>query len=365
MRKQTALAALVLISLLSGCFPTGELSSALDEPFSKNSDVDFKPVLNVTFDLSYPENVTDRMQVYSGSFITWDINEVGGYFIPGFESLTDDGIQEYTEREIAAGELYRYRLKDGQSLSVSPGMLAYERNFNDPRNFGINYTYYCGAGESEEEMSKQYSFAEYPELSSKEAVEYTQNVISDLGLENLALPKIYSVESSIDPFLEDADPDLYAQFSDEDLNKLTGNHAYYILYTVKLSGYNTPVAETYFNSSDMAGVYGFAEFIIDKDGLQRLLIRGAMVCVPTGEYEDICTADEAVEKMKSTIGLVNETIPTVISGPELLYIGDYDDNSNTSRFIPAWRFAKKQDTGGKFLKYDFYYYDAQTGAMIQ
>ena len=46
MRKQTALAALVLISLLSGCFPTGELSSALDEPFSKNSDVDFKPVLN-------------------------------------------------------------------------------------------------------------------------------------------------------------------------------------------------------------------------------------------------------------------------------------------------------------------------------
>lgn len=214
-------------------------------------------------------------------------------------------------------------------------------------------------------MSKQYSFAEYPELSSKEAVEYTQNVISDLGLENLALPKIYSVESSIDPFLEDADPDLYAQFSDEDLNKLTGNHAYYILYTVQLSGYNTPVAETYFNSSDMAGVYGFAEFIIDKDGLQRLLIRGAMVCVPTGEYENICTADEAVEKMKNTIGLVNETIPTVISGPELLYIGDYDDNSNTSRFIPAWRFAKKQDTGGKFLKYDFYYYDAQTGAMIQ
>lgn len=90
-----------------------------------------------------------------------------------------------------------------------------------------------------------------------------------------------------------------------------------------------------------------------------------MVCVPTGEYENICTADEAVEKMKSTIGLVNETIPTVISGPELLYIGDYDDSSNTSRFIPAWRFAKKQDIGGKFLKYDFYYYDAQTGAMIQ
>ena len=88
MRKQTALAALVLISLLSGCFPTGELSSALDEPFSKNSDVDFKPGLNVTFDLSYPENVIDRMQVYSGSFITWDINEVGGYFIPGFERLT-------------------------------------------------------------------------------------------------------------------------------------------------------------------------------------------------------------------------------------------------------------------------------------
>ena len=49
--------------------------------------------------MSYPENVIDRMQVYSGSFITWDINEVGGYFIPGFESLTDDGIQEYTERD--------------------------------------------------------------------------------------------------------------------------------------------------------------------------------------------------------------------------------------------------------------------------
>lgn len=357
MKKITAFVLPLVLSLLLGCFPTGEIISA-----AETGAAEFQPGLNRMLNMSYPDNPPEKVQIYSGSFMEWNIRDLGEFFIPGFESLSDEDIEEYTERENSRGAFFSYKLKDGQRISTSPGMISYARNENDPRDFGINYTYYCGAGESVEEMNRVYPFTEFSDFSSQEALKYAQNAVNELGLENLTAPQIYSVKSRISPFLDDS-PEMAALYSEEQLNALTGNPAYYILYTVQLEGYKTPVAETYFGSSDMAGIYGFAEFLIDKDGLQHFFAAGLMDYVPTGKYVNICAPNEAVEKMRNSIGMTNETVPAEISGAELFYLGDYDNDSKTSEFIPVWRFVKERDLGGKFPKCDFYYYDARTLAM--
>lgn len=359
MKKATLLLAVLLaISLLSGCFPTGEISSIADD-----SEAEFLPGLNVTLNISYPQNPPEKMLIYSGSFMEWDIHDLGEFFIPGFENLCDEDIEEYTERENSRGAFFSYMLKDGQRLSTSPGMISYVRNGNDPRDFDINYSYYCAAGESVEEMNKVYPFKEFSDFSSQEALKCAQNAVNALGIENLTAPQIYSVESRINPFLETVNPEIITMFSDEQLHALTGNPAYYILYTVQLDGYKTPVTETYYSQNDMSGIHGFAEFLIDKDGIQHFFAAGLMDYLPTGEYVNICTPFEAVEKMKNSIGKANETVATEICGVELFYLGDYDNDSKTSKFIPVWRFVKARELGGKFPKSDFFFYDAQTLAM--
>ncbi|MGN0619482.1 MAG: hypothetical protein ACI4J7_10740 [Ruminiclostridium sp.] len=353
---------LILPVILSGCFPTGEniqYSNYLDDN------------KNIIYDVNTSKTDT-IVPLFSGKHHEWDTDALKKTLMPDFSQL-DSNLIKTEEWNMSNGKCCSYSLNDGRTLEVwaDSAYIRYLRDANNISTYGISSgSYITFYGCSEESMLADYPLIEYENFKSSQAVEIADRIVNELDIPNLDAPMVFSCESDISEFTLSLYPEVADEYTEDELEAMKGNKAYYVLYTQTYNGVKLPVDNMTFETTGIYGVYTTVDFIIDKNGIVSFHANNVLDLIPLNETAQICTSEEALETCKKTIGMSKEVNGAIIKGGELTYISNCNSDGTYS-FFPAWKFIKHVNepdeiNNGKFQRttYQTYYYNAATKALL-
>lgn len=352
-------AIIILFSVLSGCFPTGEIVQYSN--YTDNNTNTTYEVNTTIYDTVVP--------LFSGQRHEWDTDALKKTLVPDFFNFDGNSIKtEEIDAEI--GKCFKYSFDDGRELDIlgDGAFVQYYRDTDNISYYGIGSgTYGTYYGFSEEDMHNDYPLIEYDDFKSSQAVEIANKTVTELGIPSLSSPMIFSCESDISDFTLSLYPEAAEKYSEDDIKAMKGNKAYYILYTQAYNGVKLPVGMPCFETDNINSYFTTVDFIIDKNGIISFRADNVMDLIPLNESAQICTSDEALETCKNTIGLSMEVNGAIIKGGELTYISNRNSDGTYS-FFPAWKFIKHvndpDEVSMRNTFYQAYFYNAVTRALL-
>lgn len=169
---KAVLSSAIFTVMLSGCFPTGEVSM----PESAPNNVE-----GVTIDISIPEQTWESAPEITLRQREWDNEKLISTFLEGGTITYENSFE--TVREVMC---YIYRTDDGRSLRIETGRLSYEAKWDSEKN-SLN-SYYTA-----DYMPELFPDETLDGFSREEALERVYEIINKAEIKDLGEPEIYAV----------------------------------------------------------------------------------------------------------------------------------------------------------------------------
>lgn len=357
----TAVCILTLMSLLVGCYPTGQApignsnnENSVIEGSEQSTNSQSSPPIQISdkfiLDLNMPENIPDEFPTVKLTLKMWDKEEIERLFLSGKEIET---AEEYDEKFFPGEKFYYWKATDGIVVSVCPGGFCYD----DYSELDGEYKYGSVYGFSKDDcdlIDDCYATnGELAAFSSADADKRAREMISKLGITNLGEPRVIAVRAEFANMVlsytkEDAD-----KYGNEfEATPWTEDEEIYILRypqvfeNTALAMFGTTYEYTDANSGFALKDPGVIA-VVSKDKILSLTILTAF-----SEEHDIaekitvnCNADKAFDMFKEYLSNLVPTSTTKYYGCKPVYIPYRGTSDNmTVNFKPAWEFAGYSST---------------------
>ncbi len=361
---------IILMTVLSGCFPTGEESFSDLDP--KEAEEEISRIAaeneNLIIDLDLPEDVPKEVNKIKVCRKIWDTKLLDELFVKGVEN-----IEPVEESKGEDGELLwcNYRNDSGYSVTYANG----GRVWFDIGEPYASYAYFAlSEGARAVVPLKDYFNDENAELFTRtQAVSRAENMLDDIGIgENLGEPFVYALTAEkANKYLAET----YAGRLDKEGNEIVvptwtaNDEAYVVEYTmefenVPLAAYSLPTALT--GGSEVADPT-YVTMVVRNDCVPLLWCEGIF----DNEYEIVGKASISISP-QAALKIVAEryaglSIPkqiTKICGCRLVYAPLEQTDENTFILAPFWEFSIRYDNGYEFDSISSTYVNAQTGAAL-
>lgn len=349
---KTAVAALLSVSLLSGCYPTGNQDPRSDiatgEMTTRNSEnttsgqivgdtsPENTPQQNINYNLTLPQNSPSTVPQIRLQVRKWEENEIESIFLDG-KTVVD----QYTyEPDFFPDDLcYVYRTSDDWQIIRAPGQFTAD-NFG-AMGSGFQYGAVCPS-------LTRVCFASDEELSAFSSEDATQRVNEILKKLNIPYGIPYIIPAKADTANE------YLKFCEETRDNFSytpwseENEVYILIYPLVYEGIELAMAEMKIPGANDFGNGATIEAIVSKDDI--ISLRGRTIF--QAEYET--EADVSV-KYNAEFGLnkIKEFyLPQIISEEtqfldcKLVYAPVKKESEEIQSFAPVWEFDgdKKTET---------------------
>lgn len=325
------LATAVIAVMLSGCFPTGEVSV----PESTPNNIE-----DLTISISYPEQTPESASEITLRMREWDNDRLIKTFLEG-STITYENIFE-TVREVTC---YAYRTDDNKYLRIEDGMLTYEAQNGSDKN--SLYDYYTASY-----MPDLFPDEALDGFSREEALERVYAVIDKADIKNLGEPEIYAVTAERANKLATID------------TKWTKNDELYlmrfpIIYNdIPIINCNSaiPGTSTFYDGSFVTVAISESELVF----FQCVNILGEVQ--KTGDEIQIKYGAENILDQLKLFFSEREHTPLTIIGCTLTYMPSAINGFLELSFKPAWCVRYIEERMPRATKYIIY--DANTGVRI-
>ena len=345
-----ALVLCILISLLTGCFPSGEpkrsstpetsTANNTGTPDNSNGGGVSEPAAfavpndleHVKLDIKPPENYPTELPVIRAKTATFDAEKVRSIFLDGKNIIEENGDRCYTD--------------DGMSFIVRDHQIDYwaEHRYDNDDEKQLVYVIQSTAAYDADSY-----YMRYPNINSElegfprsEAKQRADELIEKLGIKYLGEPTIYAFTS------EDVNVNLQGRIitgkdkpdSTVDVSLPKDAQFYLIKY---LSAYNGIPIPGYIADSVFGNVYQTAPFvniILTKDELVEFsCYRVFDELEVTDTIRVNCAPDTVLSKLYDHYSIRDEKMEYRLEyyGLDFVYV-TYEENYNTGEFVykPLW-----------------------------
>lgn len=351
------------LTLLTACFPSGELLGEDGENVSGqiNSIVSENDRLDMEIG-SLPDENISRLPTVKVKIMEWGENKVKKEFLDGQADvfLNDEAPSDRFPNETA----YYYTDKKGYSLVYDPGRISV--NYYSSSTFGYG-TLSINA--------RTYRFDDFftddsiSLLSKDEAIKRCTDIMENIGLTNYSEPIVYAItKDKANQYWHDKMYDEYEEYADWTSEE---EEIYVMRFPIEYN--EIPVTmtlgsdvETYGRVVLFSGSY--VDFVVTKDDVYSL--ESWNVFSPefeTGETVDIgCSAENALKiAMEYYDSLTASGLTCKVFDCKLVYVPRemYDDKYFT--LVPMWEAkAACYRDGASMGTYDELFIDAQSGSVV-
>lgn len=358
------------VTLLSGCFPTGEISTPSDE---KPEDVESAIAQinaeneSLIIDVDFPENVPEKVEKLKVRWKSWDSERLDELFVQGLEGLE---LIEDEKNEDGSLNWRRYRNEAGDSVTYgSLGRLWVETG--EPYK---SYNYFAlSEGAWATTPLEDYFTEESISLFARgDALEKAKKTLSDAGINNLGEPPVYALTADkANVYLNEK----YGGRLDGEGNPIviptwtTAEEAYVMEFGLELNG--IPISRYSVqgslsgSSSDSDPTY--ITMVVGKDCIPLIWCEGII----DDEYEVVGEAAVNVSPQSALKTVIERyaglSIPnqiTKIVGCRLVYAPSEQADDGIFILNPFWEFDIRYDHGGELETISATYINAQTGMGV-
>lgn len=359
--KHIALALTICMSLLlSGCFPTGEISTPSEEnPEDIESAIMQIDAENesLIIDLDFPEYVPEKVERLKVRWKSWDFERLDGLFVRGVEGLELVGDGDYRS-ETGASVFY----DNTGRLWVEAGE-PYKSYYYFSLSEGARGVYPLEDYFTDESISL---------LARGDALEKAKKTLSDAGINNLGEPLVYALTADkANAYLNEK----YGGKFDREGNPIviptwtTAEEAYVMEFGMELNGiplsrYSVPGSLSG-SSSDSDPTY--ITMVVGKDCVPLIRCEGVI----DEEYEIVGEAAINISPQSALRTVIERydglSIPnqiTKICGCRLVYAPSEQADDNTFILNPFWEFDIRYDRGRELETISSTYINAQTGMGV-
>ena len=347
----TAASILTLISLLTGCYPTGQAPIGNSDINNSGQSADSQsspPILisdKFILDLNMPENIPDEFPTIKLTLKMWDKEEIERLFLSGKEIET---AEEYDEKFYPGEKFYYWKATDGIVVSMGPGSFLYD----DYSELHGKYKYGSVYGFTMDDCNLiddcYATNGELAAFSSADADKRAREMISKLGITNLGEPRVIAVRAEFANMVLSYTKENADKYGDEfEATPWTENEEIYILRYPQVFE-NTALAMfgTTYEYTDADSGFALKDpgiiAVVTKDKIIALRILTAFL----EEHEIVekitvnCNADMSFDKFKEYLSNLAPTKTTKYYSCKPVYIPYCGTSDNMSlNFKVAWEFA--------------------------
>lgn len=316
---------LVMLALLTGCFPNGDTTYLGNSHQSTDIEHLGEDIENFVLDLTLPENVPEELPIIELRVHEWDTEKALEIF------LGDDEITEYNEydSDFYEGEKrYVYWTEDAL-FYVDKGLLTYTSNSADNKERLCSYMEFCYETEVEAETYDiECSFA-----TRDEAVEMVRETLNELGVTNLSEPIVRGIDEQLAYKLQEI------THPNSDYDPWEDGEFYYIRFSQVFE--DVPIgSERIRRVNGYHSQGGEITAIVDKSGIVRL----HMFRILSAEYKqnERVSVTPAAEALKTAVsyfeGQKLQTVNTLYDC-KLVYTDIANEDKISFTFEPMWEFT--------------------------
>lgn len=349
---------LLSVILLSGCFPTGEISTPSDE---KPEDVESAITQinseneNLIIDVDFPENVPEKVSKIKVKRKDWNSERLDELFVNGV-----DGLEVFADGD--------YRNETGGSVIYYAGYLRVD--MGEPYESYKYFALSVGAGPNPLE---DYFTDENAALFSRaNALEKARKTLSDAGIGNLGEPLVYALTADkANTYLNEK----YGGQLDRDGNPViiptwtAENEAYVLEFGLEYNGIplsrKTVPGSISGSSADIDPTY--ITMVVGKDVNPLIWCEGII----DEDYEVVGEAPISVSPQSALktvaeryAGLAIPNQITKIVGCRLVYAPSEQAEDGSFILNPFWEFDIRYDHGEALETTSVTYVNAQTGMGV-
>ena len=350
--KQVKAAAAVLLSvtLLSGCYPTGEqdprsdivneeITASNTENTSSGQSIgdtsdENSPRQNISYDLTLPQNTPSTVSQIRLQVRKWKENEIESLFLDG-KTVVD----QYTyEPDFFHDDLcYVYRTSDDWQVIRAPGQFTADNLAVKDDNFHYaavypSFTKVCMA--NDEELSA---------FSRDDAVKRVNEILDKLDI-SYGDPYMIPVKADVANEFLKADEERYDDFSYTPWGE--DNEIYILIYPLIYEGIELTMAEMKILGANDYGSGASIEAVVSKNDI--LSIRGKTIFQAEYETEEQIPvkydAEYSLNKIKEFYAPQIISEETRFNNCKLVYVPIRKESEEYLSFAPAWEFYGEADS---------------------
>lgn len=331
---KAVLAGAIIAVMLSGCFPTGEISAPESAPGN---------VEGITINIPYPEQTPESASEITLRQREWDNDKLISVFLEGSTITYENSFE--TVREVMC---YYCRTDDGRSLRIENGRLSYEAQWDSEKN-SLSDNYAINV------MSDLFPDEALDGFSREEALERAYEIIDKAEIKNLGEPEIYAVTAERANKLRT----ITTKWTKDD-------ELYYIRFPTIyndipifncMSAVPIPGTSTFFEGSYVETAISKSEIVF----FNCITVFGEIQ--KTGDDIQIKYGAENVLDQVKLYFSEREHEPLTVIGCTLMYMPSAANGFQEFSFKPAWCVRYIEETEIPRLK--FLIYDANTGVGIR
>lgn len=347
---KTAAAVLLSVTLLSGCYPTGEqdprsdivneeITASNTENTSSGQSIgdtsdENSPRQNISYDLTLPPNTPSTVSQIRLQVRKWKENEIESLFLDG-KTVVD----QYTyEPDFFPDDLcYVYRTSDDWQVICAPGQFTADNLAVKDGNFHYaavypSFTKVCLA--SDEELSA---------FSRDDAVKRVNAILDKLDIP-YGDPYIIPVKADVANEFLKADEERYDDFSYTPWGE--ENEIYILIYPLIYEGIELTMAEMKILGANDYGMGASIEAVVSKNDI--LSIRGKTIFQAEYETEEQIPvkydAEYSLNKIKEFYAPQIISEETRFNNCKLVYVPIRKESEEYLSFAPAWEFDGESDS---------------------
>ena len=347
---KTAAAVLLSVTLLSGCYPTGdqdprsdivneEITASNTENSSSGQSIgdtsdENSPRHNISYDLTLPQNTPSTVSQIRLQVRKWKENEIESLFLDG-KTVVD----QYTyEPDFFPDDLcYVYRTSDDWQVIRAPGQFTADNLAVKDGNFHYaavypSFTKVCLA--NDEELSA---------FSRDDAVKRVNAILEKLDIP-YGEPYIIPVKADIANEFLRADEERYDDFSYTPWRE--ENEIYILIYPLIYEGIELTMAEMKILGANDYGSGASIEAVVSKKEI--ISIRGRTIYRAEYETEEQIPvkydAEYSLNKIKEFYAPQIISEETRFNNCKLVYVPIKRESEEYLSFAPAWEFDGEVDS---------------------
>lgn len=363
--------ALALAFALTGCFPTGEISTPSGE---KPEDIESEIMQidaeneSLIINVELPENVPEKVEKLKVRWKSWDYERLDELFVRGVDGLE---IIEDEKNEDGSLDWRWYRSEAGASVTYgSLGRLWVEAG--EPYK-SYNYFALSQGAKGVTPLEDYFTEDSISLFARGDALEEAKKTLSDAGISNLGEPLVYALTADkANAYLNEK----YKGLLDKEGNPIViiptwtaAEEAYVLEFGMELNGipissYSVPGS---LSGSSLDSEPTNITMVVGKDVVPLIWCEGVI----DDEYEVVGEAAVKVSPQSALRTVVERyaglSIPnqiTKIVGCRLVYAPSEQAEDGTLILNPFWEFDIRYDRGRELETVSATYINAQTGMGV-
>ena len=291
MKRQVLIVPILSCVLFTACFPASKSAHPQNNMSSLNvEEMNQSPYDNLTYQFSIPENYTQNIPEVQCKLKLFEGKDMESLFFGNTKQVYQK--EETSESMYIPGKDYYhlYQTQDNTTLCYDAGSILYATEKSD--DYYGYFAYYYDLSCSEENMRVLMPEKELDTFSSTDALAYMQNLIETLDLPVASTPEIYALNQNC---VENAKTNVGVDIPWDD-----EADAYMLVYLTEIDSVAAANYTISSSVSDMTeGRPSKLVSVFSKNGLEYLECSYAMEQTEEGDSSQICSPEQAIERVKS------------------------------------------------------------------